>query len=213
MRVSHVFRIASILAAALTAVGCSGGSGLRYDAIISQMIPLEGRSFSTQVSGAGAVRIGSGTFSVSFDDRPVTDAARFRTIEVTESLDDDVTLTLPSGASPPASFELRNLDLTQIQVYDTSGTRLMTRRAFAEGPIRFDRVGSTDTYRATSDVRIEFTTPIDGTDLDTLLAVVQQAPADNFCGGHFNYEVSDSVPAESTIGFTFGRTTGTVRLD
>lgn len=213
MSVQRRIRNVAALVAVL-AIGCSGHRSDEFSSrVMDLLFPISGNGFTTDVGGSDSLRTGFGTFAVTFSDRTITDASRFRTCTVTTSLDSDVTLTVPEGEALPSSFTLKNLDLMEIYVADTAGARSMTKQGFANGPIQFNRVGTTNTYRATSNVRILFTSIIDGTDLTNLLAVVQDAPSDNVCSGLFGYEISNSVPAGATIAFTFGPTSGSVSLN
>lgn len=209
MRLNRMARIGAVLIAILSIVGCNGVGSAFDRARLAKMIPLEESEMSTTVNTS----TGYGTFYVSFDDRTIQDASRLRDMWVTQTLESDVNLAVPAGQTMPAFFELLNLDLGEIKVHDTGGARKMSRRAYVAGPIRFNRVGTSNTYRATSKIEIEFTTIIEGADLATLLAVLQDAPKDNVCEGWFNYEVSGSVPDGSTIGFTFGASGGSVSLN
>ena len=111
-----------------------------------------------------------------------------------------VKVSVPEGATLPASFTLSNIEMT---MRVTDGERVAERTTTIAGPVTLTRVGETSSYTASAELTPEasFT---EGS-FETLHAIITTAPSPNTSTATLRYDASAELPTGAKLRFGLER--------
>ena len=111
-----------------------------------------------------------------------------------------VRVSVPEGATLPASFTLSNIEMS---MRVTDGERVAERTSTIAGPVTLTRVGETSAYTTSTELTPEasFT---EGS-FETLHAILTTAPSPNTATATLRYDASAELPAGAKLRFGLER--------
>ena len=111
-----------------------------------------------------------------------------------------VKVSVPEGATLPASFTLSNIEMS---MRITDGERVAEQKTTIAGPVTLTRSGETNAYTASTELTPEasFT---EGS-FETLHAIITTAPSPNTATATLRYDASAELPAGAKLRFGLER--------
>jgi hypothetical protein len=195
-----------IFALVIFAAGCSAGDSIVNNNIppVNNLLNVDNQQVTATVNGSRATISGNASGSATFGDRSLPQQGLLKFVKFSQAIDDGVTATVPSSATKPDSFQLKNITLA-ISVSDGTGATLRTASAQANvsGPITYVRVSGTDQYTALSHLSFS-DIQISGDSFTTFRDIVTSPPSPNTATARLSFDTDDqALPNGSTITFRF----------
>jgi hypothetical protein len=166
---------------------------------IDNVLALDGVAIDSTVGGlTRAPIIGGFDRVVEFADRELPQKDRLRFVRLRQSLDKQVQVSVPDGATLPAAFTVRNITL---RVSLTDGARSVSGEATVAGPLTYTRSGASSTYVTEGDItpEISFTSG----DFATFREIVTTTPTPNTATARLRFDAEDTeLPAGSRVRMT-----------
>jgi hypothetical protein len=181
--------------------GCGAVTNAVNSAIpeIDNVLALDGVAIDSTVGGlTRAPIVGGFDQVVEFADRELPQKDRLRFVRIRQSLDKQVQVSVPTGATLPAAFTVRNVTL---RVSLTDGARSVSGEATIAGPLTYTRTGVSSTYVTEGDVtpEISFTSE----NFATFREIVTTAPTPNTATARLRFDAEDTeLPAGSRVRVT-----------
>jgi hypothetical protein len=167
---------------------------------VDNLVSLNDTTVDAVVGSGRALISGNITKSATFDDRTLPSQGSIRRLRLRQSLDQAVEVTVPNGATLPASFTLSNFALL-ITLADAAHT--VTASATYPGPATFTRQGTTSTYVTTSTVEVKNIT-FSSTDFTIAQDIITAPPSPNTATGRLSFDANDTeLPRNSVLRFKF----------
>lgn len=190
--------------AALALAGCGAVNNAINSVIpeIDNLVRLDDTTVDAVVGSGRAVISGNISRSVTFDDRTLPEQGKLRRLRLRQSIDQDIQVTVPGGASLPASFTLSNVALN-VRLTETGSARVAESTATYSGSVTFTRQGTSAVYRSAGGFEISNIT-FDSTGFNTVRDIITTAPSPNTVAARLSFDTDDTqLPSGSTLRFKF----------
>jgi hypothetical protein len=180
--------------------GCGAANNLVNSAIpeINNLLGLDNIEIDAAVGGlTRATIVGGLDRTGQFNNQTLPQGSSLKFAKLRQRLDRPVRVTVPAGKNLPASFTLRNLELT-ITISDTALST--SGKSSLVGPVVYNRIGATAQYEATSDPEPEVA--LESEAFKTFRTIVTEGPEPNAAAVKLRYDADDTeLPSGSTIRF------------
>jgi hypothetical protein len=175
---------------------------------VDNLLKLNDSEIDSSVGGVTrAVIVGGLDKTQTFPDTDLPEANRINFVRLRQGLNQNVRVTVPEGATLPASFTLSNITLeTQVSDMEEDVQRVTKRvsagSARVAGPVVFTKVGATNNYTTNSVMEPEMS--LSANLFKTFRAIVTTAPSPNTVVVKLRFDADDTqLPAGSVIRFKF----------
>lgn len=190
----------------LPLMGCGAAKSIINSNLpaVNDMLKLDGQTLVTTMGDGRAVISGNKTVTVTVPNRSISQADQLAALTFAQSLEHQVTVSVPAGATMPTSFPISNVALSlQIREGSGSSAQLVELLATVAGPITFTRTSPTSNlYEATSPV--EFSHNATGTTLFQVLGIITGGADPNTVVARLSVDSDDTkLPSGSTLTFRF----------
>jgi hypothetical protein len=192
--------------AGVVVTGCGGTKSIVNSVIppVDNLLKLNDTEIDTNVGGISrALIVGGLDKSATFPDKDLPEKNRINFVKLKQGLNQNVRVTVPSGATLPASFTLSNITLeTMVTDGDGASKRTVTGSATVVGPITFTKVGATNTFDASGVMEPEIN--FSSEPFKTFRDIVTTAPSPNTATVKLRFDANDTqLPAGTVIRFKF----------
>lgn len=155
------------------------------------------RTFEDRTIGGRPSGVGGRPGSIGGPGGPPRGTTRWN---VAQGVARAVKVSVPEGATLPASFTLSNIEMS---MRVTDGERVAEQKTTIAGPVTLTRVGETSAYTASAELTPEasFT---EGS-FETLHAILTTAPSPNTSTATLRYDASAELPAGAKLRFGLER--------
>ena len=198
MKTLLTLSLGASLLALVSLSGCGAASSLINQVIpdIDNLAALDGTSIEATVGTSRATISSSVTKTSTFPDRDLPQKASLKRIKLRQSLNQRVSLTFPSGVTPPSSFTLKNLVLA-VKLSDDD-SRSAESSASISGPLVFNREGTSNVYAISAPVELNNIT-FEGATFLAVRDIVTTAPSPNTATARFSLDAEDTELPRGTI--------------
>ena len=182
--------------------GCGAVSSVVNSVIpeIDNLAALNDTSVDATVGSGRAVISANVTKTSEFPDRSLPEQVRLKRLKFRQSLDRQVLVTLPSGATAPAAFTLKNIALS-VRLSDGDGARSTETSATVPGPVTFTREGSSNVYAITAPLEVSDVT-FDKTKFTLARDIITTAPSPNTVSARVSFDAeSTELPTGTVLRF------------
>ncbi|WP_395093286.1 hypothetical protein [Armatimonas sp.] len=186
---------------ALPLMGCGAAKSIINNNIpaVSNLLKLDEQTLVAIMGEGRAVISGNKSVTVSFPNQSISQASQLASLVFSQSIDPQVTVTVPAGATMPTDFPISNLTL-QLTIREGTGSAA-NLSATVTGSVTLTRTSpSSNVYAATGPV--VFTINAAGTSLQQVLAIVTGGEDPNAVDAKLSVDSDDTkLPSGSTLTF------------
>lgn len=204
---NKIVRVGFLAAVAvLPLMGCGSAKSIINDNIpaIPDMLKLDGQPLVATMGEGRAVISGHRSVTVNFPNTSVSQANQLASMVFAQSLEHEVTVTVPAGKALPTSFPVSNLTLGLV-IAEGIGTTAnqVDLSATVAGPVTFSRISPTSNVYA-AEGPVAFSTTVTGAALLRALTIITGGPSPNAATARLSVDTDDTkLPSGSTVTFRF----------